>query len=128
MVTLNSRYKRIKQCLKENEMETPVFIKFLVGIAPLFEHYLKVFQGERPLVHLTFTEMKSLLLTFLKRFIKTNVVDDAKEAKQLNEIDVEDSANMLDLSKIDFGLEVKAELLNISDENKRRSCLKKMHI
>ena len=109
-------------------METLVFIIFLLCIAPLFEHYLKVYQGEGPLVNLTFTEMKSLLVILLTRFIKSNVVDDAdKEAKQLIEIDVEDSANILDLSKIDFGLEVKAELSNISDENKRRSCLKKMH-
>ena len=60
--------------------------------------------------------MKSLLVTPLKRFIKSNVVDDAMEAKQLIEIDVEDSASMLDLSKIYFGLEVKAFLMRIKGE------------
>ena len=123
MVTSNARYKTIKVCLKDNEMEMLVFMKFPVCIAPLFEQYLKVFQSEGPLVHLMFTELKSLLTTLLKRFVISAVVDEAKEAKQLIDIDVEDTANILDLSKIDFGLEVKAKLMKISDEKKRKGCL-----
>ena len=102
-------------------MEMLISMKFLVGISPLFEQYLKVFQSEGPLVFLIFTEMKSSLTTLLKHFVNLTVVDEAREAKQLIDIDVVDTANIHDLSKIDFGLEAKAELMEISDEKKRKS-------
>ena len=73
------------------------------------------------LVHFMFTEMKSLLTTLLKRCVNPAVVDEAMEARQLIDLDVEDTTNILDLSKIDFGLEVKAELMKIF-EKKRKGC------
>ena len=87
-------------------------IKSLLSIAPVFENYLIVFQGEGPLVHCMFSEMKNLMTTLMRRFLKPTEID-GKLAKELLSIDVKDPSYHHDLSKMDFGLEVKTQVCKI---------------
>ena len=93
----NRRYSRIVKALKDNEKETLVEIKFLVGIAPIFTKYLTMFQSEGPLVHCIFGQMKVVLITILKRFMKPDAVDSCKFAKDLKSRDVSDISKHLPL-------------------------------
>ena len=97
----NKRYQHIVSSLKENEKETLIEIKFLVGVAPLFNKYLTVFQMDGPMVHCIFEQMKNLLL--LKKFIKPEVIKNSPKIKDLVAIDCSDTSNQLPLNEIDFG-------------------------
>ena len=111
----NKRYQRIQSALKsENRML--IQIKFLVGVAPLLTKYLKVFQAEGPLVHVLFIEMKSLLVTLMKRFLKADVVN-GKKAMELQTLVVTDEANQLPLKEIDIGSEVTNQLKKLRKED-----------
>ena len=56
--------------------------KCLLGIAPIFEKYLQIFQAYGTLSHRIFGEMKILLTTPMKHFLKPSVVD-GKLTKEL---------------------------------------------
>ena len=101
----NKRYTRIKNALN-SESETLLQIKFLVGVAPIFTTYLKMFQAEGPLVHLMFVEMKSLLVKVMKRFLKAAVVD-GKKATELKTLNVTDKENQLILKDMDVVAQMK---------------------
>ena len=111
----NKRYTRIKNALN-SESETLLQIKFLVGVAPIFTTYLKMFQAEGPLVHLMFVEMKSLLVKVMKRFLKAAVVD-GKKATELKTLNVTDKENQLILKDMDVGTEVVAQMKKIGKED-----------
>ena len=121
----NKRYQRIVSSLKENEKETLIEIKFLVGVAPLFNKYLTVFQMDGPRVHCIFEQIKHLLL-LLKKFIKPEVIKNSPKAKDLVAIDCSDASNQLPLNKIDFGPSV-AGLAQKMKEDWRKKCLEVLH-
>ena len=50
-------------------------IEFLLGVAPVFNRYLTMFQSEELLVQCSFDEIKVLLTTILRRVIKVDIVD-----------------------------------------------------
>lgn len=91
--------------------DTLVAIKFLIGIAPVFDHYLTIFQSQGPLVHCMYSEMKDLLSTILGRFLKPSLVQGVL-AKDLVVVDVKDASNHKELSKMDFGMEVKTQVFS----------------
>lgn len=84
-------------------------MKLLSGVAPLFEHYFRVFQAGGPMFHFAFREMKEPLRTVMKRFIKKGSVNGlcAKALIKLHECD---PVMQLDDSKIDFVLDAKAQV------------------
>ncbi|XP_047132571.1 uncharacterized protein LOC124811258 isoform X3 [Hydra vulgaris] len=114
-LTNNKRYIRIQRSLRETENELLVSIKFLIGLAPLFEKYLTIFQDEGPLVHILFYKMKNLLISLMKRFLQPNAVN-GKLTKDLLKIDSSDSTIHLDLNKMDFGEEAKNQVSFVKDE------------
>lgn len=85
-------------------------IKFLIGIAPVFDHYLTVFQQQGPLIHCMFSEMKNLLSTVMGRFIKPSLIRGTL-VKDLVTLDVKNPSNHLELKKMDFGVEAKKQVL-----------------
>ena len=93
----NKPYGKIVMALNDKEKETLVQIKFLIGGAPIFSKYLKMFQSEGALVHCIFQYTKNLLLTILKHFIKADVVDSCKWAKDLVSLNISDESKQLPL-------------------------------
>ena len=83
-----------------------VYLHFLVGVAPIFTRYLKIFQTEAPLVHCIFDELKTMTRTLLARFLKPEVLKD-KTAAELMKINLDDDANYLQLGLVDFGSNAK---------------------
>ena len=76
-------------------------IKFLIGVAPLFEKYLTIFQDEGPLIHILFYKMKDLLISLMKPFLKPPAVD-KKLTKDLLKIYSSDSTIHLEINKMNF--------------------------
>ena len=85
-------------------------IKFLFGVAPIFEKYLRIFQADGILSHCIFGEKKFLLTNAMKRFLKPSVMD-GELTKELIQADLTDSSNQLEFHKIDFGAETMKEVL-----------------
>ena len=85
-------------------------MKFLLGVAPMFEKYLRIFQADGTLSHCIFGKMKILLTNVMKCFLKPSVVD-GELTKELMQVDPTDSSNQLALHKIDFGAETMKEVL-----------------
>lgn len=56
-------------------------INFLLSIAPIFNKYLLIFQIDGSLVHCLYEEMKVLLFTVMRRFLKPETVNDCKVTK-----------------------------------------------
>ena len=99
-------------------------IKFLLGLSPLFESYLRMFQTDEPLVHILYSEMRDLLTVLMKRFIKPSVME-GKSMKELLEIDAADENNQVEMKKIDFGKDAQ-DYLVVLDENQRKQGQKAM--
>ena len=78
-------------------------------MVPIFEKYLRLFQSEGPLVHIMFQEMKDVLTTIMKRFMKASVVD-GKLTRELMELDIENNDNHLDYAHVDFGQEARSQV------------------
>ena len=83
-----------------------VSIKFLLNVAPVFETYLPIFQSEELLIHCVFGEMKNVLVSIQRCFIKQK----EKIAKELMKTDAADKENHLEMRNIDFGVEVKQQV------------------
>ena len=73
-------------------------------MAPIFEKYLRLFQSKGPLVHIMFQEMKDVVTTIMKRFMKASVVD-GKLTRELMELDIANNDNHLDYTHMGFGQE-----------------------
>ena len=84
-------------------------IKFFLNIAPMFETYLTVFQSKEPLIQCAFGEMKNLLVSLQRRFIKP-INFEGKTAEELMKIDAADKENHLEMRNIDFGVNVKEQV------------------
>ena len=67
-------------------------------------------QIEGPLVHVLFIEIKSLLVTLMKCFLKADVVNGKNAMELLQTLVVTDEANQLPLKEIDIGSEVTNQL------------------
>ena len=85
-------------------------IKFLIGVAPLFEKHLMIFQDAGPLIHILFYKMKDLLISLMKRFLKPSAVD-KKLTKDLLNIDSSDSTIHLEINKMDLVRKQKTRLV-----------------
>jgi len=89
--------------------EILIQIKFLINVSPIFEGFLNFFQKDVPLVHLLYSELLSLMMTLLKRFVKASAVD-GLTAKELLKLDVTSTEIQLPETEMDFGLETKREV------------------
>ena len=107
----NQKYKNIAAALKDENV-TLVQIKFLIGVAPIFRKYLLLFQDDAPLVHILFIEMKTLLLTLMKRFMKGAAVN-GKSGIELLTVNVNDPESHIPLKDMDIGAETAKQLLKI---------------
>ena len=80
-------------------------MRFHIGVAPLFEQCFRGFQADSLLSYFILIEMKELLLTLMKLFIKRDSVD-GPSSKDLIKLDECDPVIQLNDSKMDFVLEV----------------------
>ena len=77
-------------------------IKFTLNVA-------SIFQSEEPFIHCVFGEMKNVLVSLQKCFMKP-INFEWKTAKELMKIDAPGLKNHLEMRNIDFGIEVKQQV------------------
>ena len=119
----NKKYARIVEALKD-EQKIQLQISFLKTVAPVFTRFLRIFQGEGPLVHILYHELQSMLSTLMLRFLKADMINN-KDGHSLLEIDVRNSEIQLDLEKMNVGVETLA-ILKKCNKDKRIMYLKEM--
>ena len=73
-------------------------MKFLLGIAPLFEKYLLLFQTEEPFVHRLYPEMQGPLIVFMKRLIKPEILE-GKSTSEIIKVNVSNKDHQFPLKK-----------------------------
>ena len=113
-----SCYQRIVKALKE-EVTALAEIELLIGVAPLFNTYLRIFQWEGPLVHCLLEEMTALLYQLVGRFIKEDEINECKTNEDLLTLNVSDVGTQMKLENIDYGTKTK-KLLKKLPEGKRK--------
>ena len=124
----NKRYQQIKgEFLKEKFVL--VQMAFVIDVASPFTKFLLLFQSEEPLVHILFNEMKALLLTMMKRFLKAEVVDKLS-GRELLSVDVKEKENQLEEGKMVVGAKTERLLKKLSpfDEKRERRLMKEFYI
>ena len=70
-----------------------------MNVAAIFETYLTIFQSEEPLIQCVFREMKNVLVSLKKRFMK-RINFEGKTAIGLTKIDAADKVNHLEMRNI----------------------------
>ena len=114
----NKRYIRIKDnFLKENFLL--IQIAFLIDVSTPFTRFLRYFQSQEPLIHIVYKEMKNLLLTVMKRFLKAEIVN-KKTGKELLKIDVKKKENQLAEGNIVIGAKSEKLLKKLSPHDSKR--------
>ena len=113
----NSRYQRTVKALKE-EVTILAEIEFLIGVAPLPNFYLPIFQCEEPLVHCLLEEMAKLFYQLVGQFIKEDEINECKTNKDLLFLNVSDAGTQMKLENIDYGIRSK-KLLKKEERGKR---------
>ena len=85
----------------------------VVDVASPFDRFLTLFQSEAPLIHILQYELKLLLSTLMKRFLKRNAVD-SLSGKQLLSVNVKDSNLQLNEAQMVIGAKTERLLKKLS--------------
>ena len=121
------RYQRIHDHLK-NPI-TLAYVAFCAYVARDFESFLLPFQSEKPMVHLMYPQMVTLLRNLMVKFIKGKHIEEKCVAGVLHTLDVNDKKKHRSLSHIEVGTKVKTmftdpELPSETQNTFRSDCLK----
>ena len=116
----NERYEQMSQKF-DSEKHILVQIVFLFDVHAPFNKFLVAFQGDRPLIHIIFTEPKKINVAIMKCFISNDVIN-GKSTKALLYLDVKNKNTHLPLEKIEIGAKTDRLLKVLSpyDQKKRR--------
>ena len=99
-----ARYQRITEALEDSI--TLAYVSFCAFIAQYFEMLLLPLQSDRPMIHLLYPEMRSLLQNVLMKFIiRLKYLTEESTALQLHTVQVNKKHKAL--NKIDVGTKVK---------------------
>ena len=124
----NERYNRICQKL-HNEKKMLVEMAFLINSSSPYDKLLLWFQTEGPLIHVMFNEFKKLLVTVMKRFIKSEVIE-GKSGKSLLKLDVGKKEIYCPLEEIEIGAKTTRLLKQLSpfDQKKEKEKMLEFYI
>ena len=83
--TSSDRKDRIVNCLFLNRRQTVVMLNMFKGLLGTFQHYVKYFQSEKPLIHLLHNKIVDVVKRLLGMFIKPeHIPDSVSKLKQLD--------------------------------------------
>ena len=124
----NKRYHRVKEALLKEKF-LKVQLAFVVDVASPFVRFLTLFQSEAPLIHILHDELKLLLSTLMKRFLKREAVDDLS-GKQLLSVNVKDTNLQLNEAHMVIGAKTERLLKKLSpfDQKRERDLMNKFFI
>jgi len=108
-------YDNVKKAV--NDPLTVVKLEFFAFIASILEPFLVTYQTDKPMLPFLYFDLKSLILSLMKLFIKPCIISEAKTGSQLCGIDLEKATNLIPLKNIGLGFAAEAKLkeLKISD-------------
>ena len=75
---------------------------FVIDVSVPFRKFLTMFQGEQPFIHIMYDEIKGLVTTVMKRFLKADKVN-GLTGKQLAVLDVKENEYQLEKHMIIVG-------------------------
>ena len=128
------RYKNIIECL--NDDLTLMFLPYVVILANEYESFLLPFQTEKPLIHMLFYGMSTLLTNLLQHFVRKKSLyvtvegtEKIKPVEDLVKLNLEKNENLKSSKFIEIGTGAKTVLhkniiSDINVSNFRASCLK----
>ena len=101
-------YANVKNAV--NDPLTEVKLEFFAYIAGILEPFLKMYQTDKPMIPFLYFDLKSIVLSLMKLFIKSSVLSEAKTGIQLCDIDLESESNQINLKNIGLGFAAESEL------------------
>lgn len=108
----NARYNSIISVLNDKLILS--LMQFLVHISELFSKFLRTFQNEQPLIHILYDELCELLKKILRKFVKSDVVN--QSLNDLTGIKFT-TENLLPFHKMEIGTEAKRTSSQMSDRD-----------
>lgn len=115
--TNSARKERIIHCLFDKSDQTFVVLNLYRGVLCKFEHFIKLFQSSKPLVHLLHTELFSVMKEFFSFFIQPEHIP-LYDAKKLSKIDYNNPELQLKKTSLYVGEYCKPLLLLYSRDKK----------
>ena len=124
----NERYQKIVEKLKISQRML-VQMAFVIDVSKPYYKFLLRFQGEGPLIHIMFSELKKVLLAVMRRFMKSEELN-GKSAKSLLKMDPKKEEFHLPLEKIEVGAKTERLLQKLSpfEQKKEREKMPKFYI
>ena len=93
-------YENVKVTVNDNL--TIVKLEFFTCIASILEPFLKFYQSDNPMLPFLYFDLKSLLSTLLKLFIKLSVIAAAKRGSSSINIDTSKTSNQIPNKNLDL--------------------------
>ncbi|XP_065665582.1 uncharacterized protein LOC136087006 [Hydra vulgaris] len=103
---------------RANEVLVPLKLKFFEEISANLNAFLVSFQTDKPMTPFLVVTLEELLRNFYAKFIRLDVLANAKTTTSLLKIDLSNCANRLLTSKIDVGFSLKYDLLQLKSKGK----------
>lgn len=126
-------YISVKEMLKCQEL-LEAKLGFFISVASELQGFLLRFQTSKPMAPFLYEEMYMILQSLMKRFVKSEIINQHNSALKLMKIDVELMSNILSTTDLNIGFAAKRSLqeskasdtLKLNFRRECRSFLQKM--
>lgn len=88
------------------------------------EPFLRRFQSQKPMVPYLFTSLEELMKNIMMRFVKSEKIVEANTSQKLMNLDLQDSANLVSVEKVDIGYAAKSLLKQVKCSEKDKLSFK----
>ncbi|XP_047133532.1 uncharacterized protein LOC124811633 [Hydra vulgaris] len=112
----NTSFKHLSS--RTNKVLVPLKLKFFEEISGSLNTFLVSFQTDKPMTPFLVVTLEELLRNFYAKFIRLDVLLNAKTTTSLLKIDLFNFANRLSTSQIDFGFSLKYDLQQLKSKGK----------
>lgn len=122
----NEKDNKNLQYLRE-AMKNPFFKAKLSAFRSILsdvEPFLRRFQSQKPMVPYLFTSLEQLMKNLMMRFVKYEKIAEASTTQKLMNLDLQDSANLVSVEKVDVGYAAESLMKQIKCSEKEKLVFK----
>ena len=112
----NKSFENVQQSVKDPLLTAK--LNFFLMIAKEIQPFLTKYQADKPLLPFFATDMKNLVKELMQKFIKADVLSNAKSVVKLLNIEYEKFPNHVDLSKVNIGFAAERILRELKGSKK----------
>jgi hypothetical protein len=92
--------------------------QFFSYIAGLLEPFLKSYQTDRPMLPFMYYDLKALVVSLLRLFIKSNIISNCKSGSEMMKINLSAEANVINVKDVTVGFAAETTLTDLKRKDK----------